>query len=369
MIFVWIIYLKTKSVIAIYIARFIGGSAMGLGSVLVPLYLGEISSNKIRGSLLVMCSVFTKIGFVYVFAIGSYVSIPTMAWIGLIPPVGFLLGFYWLPESPYYLMGKGKEKNARQNLKKIKNRDTIDDELEHIKEVILISNDRKGSLKEFCSIGNRRGLIILIGLATAQQFSGSTTMLLYAPTIFKSININVDPRISSIMLTVIQLVTAIIALYTIDKLGRRILLLFSVIGVALLNAIVSLYFFLSRIEIKINFFDWIAFFSLLGIMFCYIIGLGTVPHTLLGEIFPKHLKAFSGATFICYIGVVQFIVKKLFQVILDGVGPDVVFLSFAIMSILAVPFVWFVVPETKGRPLADILIELQRTKNDGKIIG
>lgn len=354
----WILIGLAESVAMLYVARFISGLTNGIAASVVPMYLGEISSNRFRGAILTLFTVMNKVGYLFVYSIAPYVSIPMMAWIGLIPTVIFLLCSFWLPESPYFLIGKQRQNDAKKSLKRIKRCVDVDEELELIEEAVKKSSENKGTFKELMSIGNRRSLFIVLGLATLQPLTGSASVIVYAPMIFQRIKIGIGNSEASIMLAVIQLAASIVATFTIDKFGRRPLLLFSCFGLSIFHTCVTVYFFLERKESDINNLGWLPFVSIMAIMITYLIGLGTVPYALLGEIFPKHLKAFAGAIFFVYFSAVLFFVQKLFQTIADGLGDDVAFFIFAIFSFLSIPFIWFCVPETKGKSLSQILVDL-----------
>lgn len=358
MLISWLLILVSRSVLLLYLARFLGGITDGISCVIVPMYLGEISSDKYRGALLIMFIIMNKAGYVYSFALAPYLSYTAMAWVSMVPPIIFLLVSFWLPESPYYLIGKNRHSDAEKSLIKIKSHQNVENDLRIIYEAVEKSNKNQGTLKEIMTKGNRKSLILIIIFAILQPLSGSTTILIYSPMIFKKIGFSIGASESSIMLSVIQLISAVIASLCIDRIGRRPLLLWSVCGLAIFNICVTVFFYLERKDINTDNLSWLPFVSLMAIMFFYIIGIGSVTYALLGEIFPKHLKALAGGVFFLFFPATLLIVQKLFQIVIDNWGNDVAFMIFAIVNCLSIPYVWFCVPETKGKSLADILTQL-----------
>lgn len=351
-----------NSIEVLYLARVISGITHGSTYTLVPMYLGEIASDKIRGSILTIFTIMNKIGYVYAFSIGPYFSIRLTILCGLLPPLLFLILVAWLPETPYYLVGKNRNIDAELSLRKLRHHNDVKNELVIIQNAIDKSNQNKGTLRELVLPGIRKSVIIIFGLATIQYFSGSTAILIYAQLIFRKIESNVGPNELSIILVVVQLLTAIISSYLVDTFGRRFLLIFSICGSAISNTLIGLYFFLERLDEDVSNLGWLPITALMSLMFCYIVGLGTAPYALLGEIFPKHLKAFAGTTYTFYCTIISAVVKKLFQVISDSTGNDVVFFCFAGCCYLFIPFIWYLIPETKRQPLSEILINLNLNK-------
>lgn len=329
----------------------------------IPMYLGEIASDKVRGSITTLLTVMAKSGILYVFSIGPYVSMYTMAWIGLVPSIIFYATFIWLPESPYYLLGKNRNEDAFKSLSRLRGHTGVEDELKCMEIAVRKSEESKGNLVALFSSGNRRAIIIALGIACIQQLCGSQAVIAYSETIFNKVGSGLGSSEASIILAVVQLLAAIGATYIVDKFNRRTIMLFSVTGAAISNTIVGLYFFLERMEVNVDDIGWIAILALMTFILSYTLGLATVSFAIIGEIFPKNLKAIAGATFTLTASGVSFAVGKLFQVVSDDLGSDVTFWGFAAFSYAFIPFILFIIPETKGKPL-DVILELLKS---GKI--
>lgn len=365
----WILIGVAENVALIYVSRVLSGLAYGMAYSVLPMYLGEIASDRIRGSISTLLTVMAKSGILYAYAIGPYVSVRLMAWLAIIPPLIFVGTFLWLPESPYYLLGKNQREGAHKSLSRLRQCNDVDEELERMAVAVKKSEENKGTFQElFFNKGNRMSLIIIMGLSAAQQLCGSQAIIAYSQTIFESVGSTLGASESTIILGVVQLVSSAVSSSIVDIVGRRPLLLVSVIGAAICNTVVGLYFFLERMEIDVSGLAWLPMLALMVFIVTYTIGMATVTFAILAEIFPKNLKAVAGPAFTITGGVFSFIVAKLFQVVSDDLGSDYTFWGFAIFTYLFIPFVWFLIPETKGKPLDVILDEINMRSRKKKVM-
>lgn len=363
----WILIGVAESVAVIYVSRVLSGLAYGLSYSVLPMYLGEIASDRIRGSISTLLTVMAKSGILYAYAIAPYTSVRLMAWLAIIPAAVFIGTFIFLPESPYYLLGKNEHENAKKSLSRLRQRNDVDEELEKMFVAVKKSQENKGTFQElFFNKGNRMSLIIIMGLSAAQQLCGSQAVIAYSETIFDKVGSTLGSSESTIILGVVQLVSSAVASSIVDIVGRRPLLLVSVIGAAICNTIVGLYFFLERMDIDVTGIAWLPMLAIMVFIVTYTIGMATVTFAILAEIFPKNLKSVAGPVFTITGGVFSFIVAKLFQIVSDDLGSDYTFWGFALFTYLFIPFIWFLIPETKGKPLDVILEEINMRSNKKK---
>lgn len=330
----------------------------------MPIYLGEIASDKIRGALTIVLTIMMKSGVLLAYCIGPYVSFRLLPCLNLIIPVCFLATIYWVPETPYYLLGRNQTNEARKCLIRLRGHDEVHAELDMMSTAVTKAKDNNGTFRELLyTKGSRRAVIIIFGLACIQILCGSQAIIAYSETIFHKVDPEMEAAIITIIFGAVQLVAAGFSASVVDLVGRRPLLMASVAGTALCNFLVGLYFFLERQEVDITSLSWLPILAMMVFIVCYVIGMATVIFALLGEIFPSNLKAVAGALYTITSSAFSFAVHKLFQVVSDGIGSDASFWGFAIFGLLFIPFVWFLVPETKGKPLDVILLEL----NDKKV--
>jgi len=355
----WILIGVAESIALIYVSRILSGLAYGTAYSVLPMYLGEIASNRIRGAISTILTVMAKFGILYAYSIGPYVSVRLMAWLAIIPAGIFIATFIWLPESPYYLLVKNERDKAKISLSRLRQRDDVDEELERMSVAVKKTQENKGTFQElFFDKANRMSLIIIIGLAAAQQLCGSQAIIAYSETIFQRVGSTLGASESAIVLGAVQLVSAAVSSSIVDVVGRRPLLLSSVIGAAICNTIVGLYFFLERMEVDVTGIAWLPMLALMVFIVTYTIGMATVTFAILGEIIKMNLKSVAGPTFTITGGAISFIVVKLFQIVSDDLGSDYTFWGFALFTYMFIPFVWFLIPETKGKSFEVILDEI-----------
>ena len=361
MIIGWVLVLFADSVAYLYVSRLMCGSATGfVFYYVVQTYLGEIASDKIRGSILSLTSIFAKLGFLFTYAIGPFVSIYTMAWILLLPPLLFYAAFFWSPETPYYLLGKGKHDEALKVLVRLRKRSNVEEELQQMAEAVKLSIAKQGSYKELLAPDNRRSLIIMLMLAFGSQACGSETLLVYSELIFRKIgNDFIEPSYANIVFGVVFVLGTVIANLLIDRLGRRKLLLFSVSVMAGCSSLLTVFFNYQKNDFDVQSITWLPTCSLLFMIFGVGSGIATLLLSFVGEIFAKHMKGIAGVIFTIVVSASSFAFSKLFQYMTDSFGYDSMFGIFAGFAFIYIPIYWWIIPETKGKPLDVILNELK----------
>lgn len=357
----WILIALAESVTVLYISRICAGLSLGFGYTVLPIYLGEIASDKIRGSIGTLLAVMMKLGILYAYAIGPYVSITMMAWLALIPPALFAVTFVWLPESPYYLLGKDQRTAARHSLERLRGHKNVEPELDRMDAAVKKSRENRGRFREVLASDNRMIITIILVLGIIQHVCGGHAVIGYAQTIFDKIKSQLRGSEATIVLGTVQLVSAIIGAVLVDLLGRKPLLLFAGAGTAVCSTVVGIYFFLERQHVDVSDIGWIPLLALMVFIVCYNVGITTIPYVILGEICPKHLKAIVAGLYTAVSSVFAFSVGKSFQIVSDSCGSDVAFWIFAGFSYAFIPFVWLCIPETKGKPLDVILSEMNLT--------
>lgn len=336
------------------------GFTFGLSYCVVPMYLSEIASNRIRGSLITMITVMVKLGVLLVYCIGPFVSFAWLAYTCLIPPTIFILCCRWLPESPYWLLAKKRHRDAFNSLALLRGHQNVQAELDQMLVAVDKSLINKGNIRElFGTKGNRRALVIIVGLTMIQILCGSQAIIGYSQTIFHRVNPRFEASHISMLFGSVQLLAAASAASIVDWIGRRPLLLLSVFGTAGCNLVVAIYFLMDRLNVDIDgHWSVVPIVAIMAFIVFYVIGMASVIYTILGEIFPNNLKAVAGAIYTITCSACSFSVYKLFQVINDGWGNDVSFFIFAFFGFVFVPFVYYFVPETKRKSLEEILQEL-----------
>lgn len=351
----WLLIAKADSYSMLLMGRVCFGTAITFIFMAMPIYLGEIASDCIRGFSITTLLVMNRLGILFMFSVAPYLTISTMAWIAMVPSLVFIVTFTWMPESPYFLIGKNKRGQARRELVRLRGHDEVDGELEKIVKTVMRSLEKRGSIRELASPENRKGLVNLFALTFVLIISGTNAIQDYSQYIFAKMDHNLQPHKISMILAAVSLVSVFIGNLVVDKLGRKPLLLISVSGCACCNTVVSIYFNLSeRQGSDVSNIAWLPITALMLFKVSFSLGLGLVTITMLGEIFPKHLKSVVGASFLFISACLEMVILKVFQSVTDNAGGDVSFGIFAICLFISIPFIVFRIPETKGKSLDEI---------------
>lgn len=280
-------------------------------------------------------------------------------------PILFVVTFSAMPESPYYFIKSGDVGQAERSLKKLRGRDFFREELDSMSNLVNENMKEQSRWKDLVTVGgNRRGLIILLGIYFTQQFCGSTAIISYAQQIFGAAEGGMGAEESCILFGSVQLLTSAISSQLVDRLGRKPLLLVSSCGVGLANIIIGAYFFVK--DLDSTYIVGVKFIPIVVIpifIFSYTIGLATVPFAITSEIFPTNIKSKATCVIQICVALMTFAVTKLFQVVKDALGEYVAFWGFGALSVAGVIFILILLPETKGQSFAAIQEKLYSTSD------
>lgn len=340
---------------------FLVGTALSFAEVVLPMYIAEISTAHIRGYLGALFTVMGNTGLLLMYAIGPFVSVRMMAYLSAIPCILFFVISYWLPESPYHLIAKKREAKAEINLQQLRCSHDVKDELAQMELSVKESQDNQGTFRElFFHSRNRRSIIVVLGLSALAEMSGSQIILHYAETIFTAMDTGLDNKYASIMFGVVQLFAAILACFLVDTLGRRRLLLSSMIGSGCCSMVIAIYYIVGR-HIDVTGFGWLPLTAIMVYMLTYSSGMEPLMYVISSELFPKHLRAVAGATLAINGNCIGLLMINGYQYVLSVWGSDYVFMAFSLFTFAFVPLVFVLVPETKRMSLEGILNKTKTT--------
>ena len=363
----WIMVAFCQNVILLYIARFIAGASGGITFTVLPMYIGEIADPKVRGLLGSSCSVNWIAGFLLINVIGSYFSIKTTALISSIVPALLFVTFFWMPESPYYLLMKDKTEQARKSLERLKGSKKVDEDLNRMRNAIQAEKkSRNGKFADLYRLAsNRKAVFIVLGLRGFQQLAGTTAIAFYTHEIFTAAGDHISNHYAVMIYYAVQLVLTIISSSIVDKAGRRPLLLISMAGSALALFVEGTYFYiLNETSIDTSSFSIVAVIGLISFVIMFGVGMQSIPICMLGELFPTNVKAFALCLADVYFCVMATVASKYLQITKVEFGLHVSFYGFCVCSVIGLVFIYFVVPETKGKTLEDIQKKLRGEKEE-----
>ncbi|ALQ46845.1 sugar porter family MFS transporter [Raoultella ornithinolytica] len=346
--------------------RILVGVGIGVETTIAPLYIAEVSPAHIRGRLVSLNQLFNCVGNLAIFSIAAVIaSHASEAWnvehgwriifaTGIAPAIVFLLLLIWVPESPRWLIRKGRDAQGLTILRKINpDETTAREQLAAIKSALL--SDSPSRLRELFTPRLRKALVVGFCVALFQQITGINAIFYYAPEIFKTAGVDVSGAMSfTVLIGLVLVISTLVSMWIIDKVGRRSLLIFGSAGMAIALGCIGLLFRASETQTTLLLICILAYVAIFAVSY------GTVAYVIIAEIFPIHVRgiAVSIATFALWGG--NFLVSRYFPVLVENISAANTFFIFSGISIIALFFVLTKVPETKGKTLEEIETELHR---------
>ena len=341
-----------RSFTELVFARFIGGLAVGVASVLSPMYIAEISPAWIRGRLVALNQLAIVVGIlVTYFSNWLLVDTGLNNWRYMfaaegVPSAVFLRALFAIPESPRWLIKCGRIDEARAIFNRIGGADHAEAE---IREVTATIKEEKGSVIDLFRPGLRRPMIIAILLALFAHITGIDTIIYYGPTIFLEAGFGEasNALLASVVIGMVNLIFTFVGIAMVDRIGRRLLLLIGFAGMTLSMLTFGYTFGKASIGGVLVLLPALTFIA----SFC--LSVGVVIWVYTSEIFPTKIRgtAVSIATMVLWFSNV--IIAQAFPWMMSVMGGGA-FYTFGVLSGLAFLFVLLMLPETKGLTLEEI---------------
>lgn len=356
----WLLILFTTEPIVLFIARFLIGFQFGIVSTIQPLYIGEISQPDIRGTLSTLNNFAFNAGSLFTFVIGPYVSYYTLIVVSLILPLIFVSSFPYMPESPYYSMMTGEMNQARESLFWLRgdlNRIELELELDQIEKVVDTQMKKQGSFKDvFSTEASRKAITISIVLSAVKRLSGAGVIQAFATVTLPQITFGVlNPNDCVLILGIVTILASFVATLIADKFGRKTLLVISCLGCSISMFAVSIWFFLkTNIGLNMSQSTFVPFIAYLCQTLSYNLACGPSGATTKGEMFPGNVKTKSSALATMTLGATSFLLNIFYLEVALWPGMYFNYLVFAVSCFLAIFFVIFYMPETRGKTLQEI---------------
>ncbi|WP_339208660.1 sugar porter family MFS transporter [Paenibacillus sp. FSL K6-3182] len=343
---------------AFIVARIIGGIGIGITSTLCPLYNAEIAPAKYRGRLVALNQLAIVTGIFLTYFVNLWISGSgdeawgiASAWrwmfgVGAIPGLLFLILLFFVPESPRWLIKQRRAAAALPILLRIHGEELAKKEVIDIKHSF---EQESGSIRQLFSPGLRIALIVGVGLAVLQQVTGINAVMYYAPEIFKATGAGTNASlIQTILVGFINLLFTLVALWLIDKVGRKALLLVGSASMTICLIVIGIAFQTGHAAGPL-----VLIFILLYVA-SFAISLGPVVWVIMSEIFPNRIRGKATAIAAMALWAADYLVSQSFPPMLSSAGPAATFWIYGGMALLAFLFTWRVVPETKGKSLEEI---------------
>ena len=332
--------------------RVIGGVGVGLASAVCPMYIGEIAPAAIRGRLVSLNQFAIIFGMLIVYFVNWGIADgQSIEWINEIgwrrmflsealPAAVFILLMFLVPESPRYLALKQKDTEALSILTRVNGVEKAKQILEDIKSTVETSKVKLYSY-------GKAVIIIGILLSVFQQFVGINVALYYAPRIFESMGAAKDASmLQTIIMGLVNVVFTVVAILTVDKWGRKPLLILGSIGMAIGMIAISTLAFLDIIGTTTLVFIIIYTAS-------FMMSWGPICWVLISEIFPNKIRSQAVAIAVAAQWAANFFISSTYPPMMEFSNGGT-YLFYGLMSILSALFVWKYVPETKGKTLEEM---------------
>jgi sugar porter (SP) family MFS transporter len=335
--------------------RFVIGLAVGSASMVVPLYIGEIAPPSTRGSLVSFNQLAITVGILVSFLVDYFLA-TTQNWrlmfgLAVIPASLLFLGVWRKEESPAYLIAHDDISGARRVLRRLRaRREDVDAEIKEIQEV----QAHTGTFWDVFKPRVRPMVTIGVILAVAQQFTGINTVIYYAPTLLHGAGFGSSAALlANVGVGIVNVGFTLVAIWLIDKIGRRPLLISGTIGMVAGMMILGSTFAAAGTTLH-GVYAVLALVGLAVFTGSFAIGLGPVFWLLISELYPLRIRgqAMSLATIANWLA--NFVVTVSFLTLLSAIGGEGAFFMFGFLAALSVVYFIFRVPETRQRSLQAI---------------
>jgi len=364
------------------IARMLGGFGVGAALIIAPMYIAEIAPAALRGRVVSLNQLNIVIG-ISVAYFSNYLILhlgqsgPAWAqslrlgdwnwrWmlgVEALPAIVYFFGLFFVPESPRWLVMRGKSEKALAILKRASGQLQAEKDLEAVQESLTAEASlSKGSVKELFLPAMRLVLTIGVVVAILQQITGINSVFFYAPMIFEQSGIGTDAAfMQAVLVGIVNLLVTIVAIMLIDRLGRRPLLISGLVIIASSMLLLAYSFAAAGDGTGGELNDvnpTLVLVGILGFVAGFGVSLGPVMWVLFSELFPNRIRGIA----ISFVGLINssisFIVQLVFPWELDNLGPSMTFLIYGSFAIIGLIFVVRTLPETKGRSLEELQAEL-----------
>jgi sugar porter (SP) family MFS transporter len=344
----------SPTVWVLIVARFVLGISVGTASFVSPMYIGELAPKKIRGGLVSFNQLMITTGILVAYIVDFALKDVTNNWrwmlgLGAIPGVALAVGMFFMPESPRWLVEHDREDDARDVLDRARQHEKVDEEIEEIREV----SRESGTLRDLVGRNVRPMLVIGLGLAIFQQIVGINTVIYFAPTIvgYTGVDSASASIFASVAVGIVNVGMTFVAIRLLDRVGRRPLLLWGSLLMAVALSILALVFILGAGSTTGSL---VAVGSLMLYVGAFAVSLGPIFWLLNSEIYPLRVRSKAAAVGTMTNWFFNFLVSLTFLLLIDGLGRSGAFFFYAAICVLTFFFCLRFVPETKGKHLEEI---------------
>ncbi len=345
--------------LAIFVTfRIVIGFGIGAAAVVAPMFIAEMAPPAIRGALVSFDQLAITIGILVAFLVDLAFAAAGMGWrpmfaVAVIPSAILGLGMLFLSDTPRWLASKERWDEARRSLERVVGPAETERELQDIR--VSLQEEKAAPwidrVRELLRPGLRWALIVGVGLAVLQQFVGINTVIYYAPTIFEIAGFKTASTaiLATAVVGVVNVLSTVVAIFLVDRLGRRALLLIGVAGMMVTLTATGIVFAVGPSKAA-----YLILVCVLLYIVSFAISMGPVFWIMSSEVFPNRLRATGASISTVANWSANLLISITFLSLLHAAGNAATFWIYAFMALLTLLFVWFIVPETKGKTLEEI---------------
>lgn len=352
-----------KTLVTFILYRIIGGLGVGAASMTSPMYIAEISPARIRGRMVSLNQLAIVLGLTVVYFVNYFIDMQgdvlwnqQTGWRWMfgsesLPALILFILVFFIPESPRWLAKQGRDSEALSILTRADGPTYAQDELAEIKATLALET---GSLRQLLEPGMRIILVLGIALAVLQQVTGINVFLYFGTEIFKQMGSETNAALrQTIIVGAVNMTFTVLAIWTVDRLGRKPLMIVGSIGMGLSLAAMGLAAYLQQTSL------WLLVF-ILGYIACFALSVGPVTWVILSEIFPTRIRGRAMAIATICLWIANYGVSQTFPMmdknawLVAQFHHGFPFWIYAVFCVVLAVLVWRFVPETKGKSLEDI---------------
>ncbi|XP_047002479.1 facilitated trehalose transporter Tret1-like [Schistocerca americana] len=364
-----VVLMSSTEVAALYTARFLASVHGMCSALLVTLYVGETASDGARGALGCMLSLLCNCGILCGYVLGACLPYRAVLYANMAPLLLYVICFPFVPETPYKLASTGRHQDARKALRWLR-RGISEEEVERQMACIQASLDAGGAKqgRPLCELLRCRATLVAVAIVLLlflnQQFCGTFCVDSYAVFIFNEAGGSLSPKAATIILGVLQVVGGLLSAPLVDRMGRRPTLFLSNAAVGASVAVMGVYLYLkAETQADLSSIGWLPVSCLSVYVLMVAFGLAALPYVVIAEIVPTRIRGLIATCSYFVISLTGGTMAKLYPLMSESMGTYGTFWLFAAVCALSTLIEWFVLPETKGRPIEDILRELNGGKD------
>jgi SP family arabinose:H+ symporter-like MFS transporter len=352
-----------NSVSDLVLARMVGGLGVGFGSLLVPIYIAEISPPGIRGALVSLHQLGIVTGMTLAYVANAWIGrAGTEVWLAEhgwrlmlaacgIPAIIFLALMSWIPESPRWLIKRGRTDEALRVLRRLHDEPTA---LCEAREIQASVGQEQGKIRELFRPGVRNVMFMAMTLALFQAITGINVIMYYAPSIYASVGVGTSSALAQQVINGLALIAGTVSsMFVVDRLGRRPIMLMAMTAMGLSLALLGVFFG----NTGSAGLGWGTVLCTLLYIYAFNFGMGGIYWVMVSEIFPTRIRGAASSLSVVFLWGGNYLVLLVFPTMLDVLKGHV-FYVFAALCGLCLAFIGYFVPETKGKTLEAIEAEL-----------